>query len=91
MLATIASLVTIAGLFLTVIGAYIAARSVVLTDDQAVTIGVARYAARTKEENLRLPAVQSLLKQSKSAQKGFWFIVVGTVAQIVSAVMPLFL
>lgn len=73
------------GLSLTLIGAVVTARSIILTEDDAIAIGVARYGG-TREENLRLPAVQNLLSQSKAAQVGMWLIALGTALQIIGVV-----
>ncbi|MBB4348017.1 hypothetical protein [Aliirhizobium cellulosilyticum] len=70
------------GLLLTAIGAGITAKAVILTDNDAITIGVARYAAATKEENLKLPAVRNLLNSSKAARRGLLAIVWGTGLQL---------
>lgn len=78
-----ADFVTLIGLLLTAFGAGRAAFSVVLSPDDAVTIGVSRFAGETREENLKLPSVQNLLKASRGAQQGFWLIVAGTAFQIV--------
>jgi hypothetical protein len=86
----IANIVTVVGLALTAIGAGRAASSVVLREDDAITIGVARYAGSTREENLKLPAVQNLLNASKGARQGFWLIAVGTALQILPIVTKFF-
>jgi hypothetical protein len=78
-----ADFLTFIGLALTAIGAWRAASSVILKEDDAITIGVARYAGKGREENLKLPAVQNLLQASRGARQGFWLIVAGTVLQII--------
>ena len=80
----------VAGLALTAIGAAWTARSVILTEAEAVKIGVARYAAPTHEENLSLPHVQSLLASSRGAKLGLIVVVIGTLLQIVVPAVRLF-
>jgi hypothetical protein len=79
---TAADFLTLIGLALTAFGAGRAAMSVILKEDDAITVGVARWASEKREENLKLPAVQNLLQASRGAQQGFWLIVVGTALQI---------
>jgi hypothetical protein len=83
-------ILTLISLALTAYGACITAKAVVLTDRQAVEIGVSRWSGETFEENLRLPLVQSLLKQSRSASNGLWFIVWGSILQAVAAIWAFF-
>ncbi|MBO1024728.1 hypothetical protein IPU75_08360 [Ochrobactrum sp. SD129] len=78
----VADLLTLTGMVLTAIGAWRAASAVILKEDDAITIGVARYSGENREENLKLPAVQNLLRSSKGAQWGFRLIAGGTVLQI---------
>lgn len=87
-LETIATTVSIFGMCATVIGAYIAARALILTEDQAIHIGLARFASDKREENLKLPLVQSLLSQSRHAKWGLYLVSFGTALQIVGALMP---
>ena len=80
---TAADFLTLAGMVITAIGAGRAATSVILKEDDALAIGVARFSSEHREENLKLPAVQNLLKASRGAQQGFWLIVAGTALQII--------
>lgn len=75
------------GLLSTFVGAGLGVFGVWVTPDQAVTLGVTRLAGTTREENLELPAVQNLLKQSKYAVAGFALIGVGTVLQAIGALL----
>lgn len=85
----IAGTVTAVGLVFIAIGAWRAASSVVLREDDAIAIGIARYAGSKREENLELPAVQNLLKASKSARQGFRLIALGTALQILPIIVRL--
>lgn len=85
----IADILTGFGLLLTVIGAWRAAASVVLKEDDAIAIGVSRYASEVREENLKIPAVQNLLKASKGARQGFCLIAIGTFFQILPIALKL--
>lgn len=78
----IASLSTAFGLLLTLVGAWRAATSVVLGEDEAIAIGLPRWASHDREENLRAPAVRNLLQASRGARQGFCLIAVGTAFQI---------
>jgi len=78
----LADALTAIGLILTAFGAGIAARSVILKEDDAIHIGVARWAGETREEDLALPTVQNLLRSSRSARLGLWMVVAGTVLQV---------
>jgi len=70
------------GLLLTVVGAGITASAVVLNEDDAIGIGVSRFASANREENLKLPAVQNLLRASRAAKRGLWTIAWGTGFQL---------
>jgi hypothetical protein len=89
-LSWLSDLLAVVGLTLTAIGAGWTARSVILTEEEAVKIGVARFAAATHEENLNLPHVQSLLASSKGAKLGLMVVVAGTVLQIIVPAIRLF-
>lgn len=70
------------GLFGTAMGATVTARSVILSENDAITIGLARFGGETREQNLRLPAVQNLLNASKGARWGLYIIVAGSALQL---------
>lgn len=86
-----ADIVTLVGLALTLSGAGVTAQSVVLSEDDAINIGLARFAGETREENLQQPAVQNLLHASKSARYGLWIVVMGTALQALPVIFHLFL
>lgn len=71
------------GLGLALAGAWIAARSVILTEDEALGAGLATFAheAHMRAENLKLPGVANLLSQSKSARRGLTLVAVGAAFQ----------
>ncbi len=73
------------GLLIALIGAGWAAKSVILSEDDAIKIGLPRYASEVREENLKLPHVQSLLSASRGARQGLWILVVGTGLQMGAA------
>lgn len=80
---------TLTGLILTVTGAGVAARAVLLRKEDAVAIGLARFAGETFEENLKLPAVQNLLRSSRHAMWGFILVAMGTALQAAPIVLRL--
>lgn len=84
-------ILTALGLALTLIGAGITARAVILREDDAIAIGLARYTVQTRDEKLRLPMVQNLLASSRGARRGLLFIVGGTALQIIPIAARLFL
>ena len=79
----------VVGLAVTIDGAWSASKPVVLTEQEAVEMGKDRWASRSLEENLKLPKVQALLRQSEGARRGFGFIVVGSIYQTIGAILLL--
>ncbi|MCA3447158.1 MAG: hypothetical protein INF93_10635 [Rhodobacter sp.] len=71
------------GLAITLVGAWITARAVILKQAAAIHVGVPRWAGATDEENLKMPMVQNLLASSRGARRGLLFIASGTALQIV--------
>jgi hypothetical protein len=70
-------------LAITLIGAWITARAVILKEPDAIKIGLPLWAAKTDEEALQMPMVQNLLASSRGARRGLLFIAGGTALQIV--------
>jgi hypothetical protein len=77
----------VVGLLLTGIGAGIGAWAMWFTDKQAIEVGATRWAGSSDEENIQLPAVQNLLRQSRFASRGFAMIAAGTILQIVGTLI----
>jgi hypothetical protein len=73
---------TVAGLVVTLAGATCGTYGVWVSDDQAIERGVSRWSGGTREDELRLPAVQNLISQSHYAMLGFVLIGAGTLLQI---------
>jgi len=71
------------GLAITLGGAWVTARAVILKEDDAIKIGVSRYSSKDREESIKLPMVQNLLASSRGARRGLLFIAGGTALQIV--------
>lgn len=82
-------LLTGIGLLLTLIGAVIAAKSVILKQTEALNIGVTRIAGDTDEANMELPHVQNLLASSRGARRGLIYIALGTSLQLLPVVARL--
>ncbi len=78
---------TVVGLLLTLIGAAIGAQALVYTEDEALSVGLSRWAGSTRQEHLKDPSVVNLLKQSKWGRYSFTFIFFGTALQIVGTLM----
>jgi hypothetical protein len=70
------------GLALTGIGAWVAAKAVIISSEQAQELSATKWNAN---EALR----ESLIAQSRSAQRGLWLIVFGTFFQVIGTVLPL--
>lgn len=79
----IGDLFSFAGLVLTMIGAWRTANAVILREDDAIRIGLPRFASEERSENLKMPMVQNLLASSRGARVGLLFIVTGTLLQAV--------
>jgi hypothetical protein len=71
------------GLAITLGGAWVTARAVILKEDDAINVGLARFSGKDREQNLKLPMVQNLLASSRGARRGLLFIAGGTALQIV--------
>ena len=77
------------GLMLTLVGAGVTAKAVILREDDAIKIGLSRMGGANREENLRLPMVQNLLWSSRAAMCGLIMVAVGTALQSVPIVARL--
>lgn len=73
------SYLTAVGVILAGIGAILIGRNDILSKDKALLIGQARLSGTTDEENLKLPAVQELLRRSRNSSAGLVFVIVGTI------------
>ncbi|WP_444666926.1 hypothetical protein [Cereibacter changlensis] len=85
----ISDFLTIIGLALTLAGAGITARAVMLKPEDAIHIGVPRLASERDEENLEMPMVQNLLASSRGARRGLVMIAAGTALQMVPIALRL--
>lgn len=77
------------GLLLTLIGAGVTAKAVILREDDAINIGVSRWSGGTREENLQLPTVKNLLWSSRAAMWGLIMVAAGTALQAVPILLRL--
>lgn len=73
------------GLALQLIGAAVVARAAYVTPRQAIDLGVTRFAGSNDTENLQLPTVRNLVRQSRAAIVGLLFVIVGTGCQLFGA------
>ena len=76
----------IIGLCSATVGTIVAASGLIVSERQAINLGVGRWAGETDEENLKLPAVQNLLKQRRNAIIGLSLITLGFALQLTAAV-----
>lgn len=74
-------ILSLLGLCFTLIGAGVTARSVILSESDAIDIGSGSYPSHQREENLKLPAVKNLLWSSEAAKYGLILICVGSFFQ----------
>ncbi len=81
--------ITLAGLAATLLGAAVTAWAVILKPDDALQIGVTRWASDDPAENKNLPMVQNLLAASKWAKRGLLLIAFGTMLQMAPIVTRL--
>lgn len=81
--------ITVLGLACTLIGAIIIAKAVVLSEDDALRIGISPHSG-SREEDLKLPHVQSLLAGSHRVKWGVIVIALGTVLQMVPPLAEIF-
>ncbi|MGC1178145.1 MAG: hypothetical protein WA884_03765 [Methyloceanibacter sp.] len=81
------TIAVIAGLVASAWGAYSASKAVWLTEEEAVEIAATRSVGDTFEEKLKAHGVQSLLRESRGAARGFTLIMIGTLLQAVGAVL----
>jgi hypothetical protein len=79
-------LLMVLGLVTMLIGAGFGTYGVWVSEDQAIERGVSRWSGGTREDQLKLPAVQNLLSQSHNAMLGFILIGIGTLLQIAGTV-----
>jgi hypothetical protein len=77
--------VNVAGLAFDIAGAIILSFGLFLTQREAIDLGVTRWPYGTDEENLALPTVRSLLRQSRNAKIGLPLLVTGFALQLVAA------
>lgn len=84
------NLINIIGLGLTAYGAFISAKSGIISEDEAIDIGLAKYAPTSKEEQLKMPAVLALTETSKKLKSGLYIICFGTGLQIIISFLNLF-
>ena len=85
MFSLLSELCSVAGGLLSLVGAITTARAVLISEDQAIWIGLPRYAGSDRDEQLKNPNVQNLLKGSKAAKNGLYWIAIGVFLQTVPA------
>ena len=73
------------GLIISFIGAIYLSLGLFVSKKKALELSVSRWSGDTDEENLKLPQVQNILKQSRNAQIGIVLITVGFFFQILGS------
>jgi hypothetical protein len=74
--------ISLFGLLLTGVGAFVAARAVIVSERQAADLASTKWDMNVKLRN-------SLLDQSKSARNELALVVIGTVFQVIGTALPL--
>jgi len=72
----------IIGLVMTMLGAAVAARSVLITEEQANAISATKWRMNAHHRD-------NLVAQSRSARHGLWTVALGTLLQIMGTSVPL--
>lgn len=80
---TTSDILTGLGLAITLVGAWITARAVILKEDDAIRVGTTRIMANNPADRVTNPMVQNLLASSRGARRGLLVIAGGTALQIV--------
>ncbi|WP_078572226.1 hypothetical protein [Thioclava sp. F36-7] len=86
----IADWFTLIGQVMTLIGAGVAAKGVILKRDDAGHLAVSRFASGDPSRWAELPLAKSLLRSSALAKWGLIFVAAGTAMQAVPVVFRLF-
>ena len=71
------------GLSFDLFGAVFLAWGLIISNKEAIELGLSRFTGDTNKENIKLPAVQDRIKQSKNAKIGLSLLVIGFLLQIV--------
>jgi len=72
------------GTALGLIGGWLLASILIMSDKQAIEAGVPRFAGDTDDVNIKLPMVQLFVQQSRRTILGMGIISVGSVFQIIN-------
>jgi hypothetical protein len=75
------------GLLADIAGAFILARGLFISHEEAVELSVTRFAGDSLAENLMLPAVQDRLRQSDRAKIGVAFLALGFLLQAIGSLV----
>ena len=73
------------GLAFDLFGAVFLAWDLMISNKEAIELGVSRWAGDNDNENIKLPAVQDRIKQSKNAKIGLFILAIGFLLQIIGS------
>jgi len=76
---------TIIGLVFDLAAAIVLGYDLMVSQKEAIELGVSRVSGSTDEENLQLPQVRDRLKQSRKAKIGMVLLAIGFAFQIVGS------
>ncbi|MBI1170622.1 hypothetical protein GC209_04410 [bacterium] len=79
----------LAGGGLSAYGAWVTAKAVMLSEDQAIWIGLPRISGSDRERQLQHPNVQNLLASSRAAKTGLKWVALGVALQTVPSFIGL--
>jgi hypothetical protein len=81
------SYLTAIGVILAGIGAVLIGSNDLMSKKKALDLGQSRYSGGTDEENLKLPAVQELLRRSRNSSAGLVFVILGTIFLVLASLL----
>lgn len=77
------------GLIITLIGAIVLAFSLIISQKQALKIGISRIAEESDEKNICLPHVRDELRESRFALIGVILLSIGFLLQIIGNILSI--
>jgi hypothetical protein len=74
----------ISGLILTIIGTIFLSFGLIINKKTALHLGMAKWGGTKEEDNLKLPQVQNLIKQSRNTVIGLSLLFIGFILQTIA-------
>jgi hypothetical protein len=73
------------GLFFDMVGAWFLTKGLIISEDEALELGLSYWSSDKREESLKDARVQDRLKQSKNAKIGLIFLLIGFSLQLLGS------